>query len=127
MSLHGETGSPSRTSWRRFFRCWSGLERRSRECWAARGGKGRQGAVRVRRTRAQVRDYVVHKFDQDLPPAELAGVQAAYRLFGLLPDSVDLRRTMIDLLTEQVAGYYDPDSSALYVPVDIDPAQARIV
>src|SRR5437016_9958035 len=34
---------------------------------------------------------------------------------------------MIDLLTEQVAGYYDPDSSALYIPADIDPAQARIV
>ena len=35
--------------------------------------------------------------------AALAGVQAAYRLFGLLPDSIDLRHTMIDLLTEQVA------------------------
>ena len=81
----------------------------------------------LRRTRAQVRDYVVHKFDEDLSPTELAGVQASYRLFGLLPDSVDLRRTMIDLLTEQVAGYYDPDSSALYIPADIDPAQARIV
>jgi len=81
----------------------------------------------LRRTRAQVRDYVIHKFDRDLSPAELAGVQAAYRLFGLLPDSLDLRRTMVDLLTEQVAGYYDPDSNALFVPTDIDPAQARIV
>jgi len=81
----------------------------------------------LRRTRAQVRDYVIHKFDRDISPAELAGVQTAYRLFGLLPDSLDLRRTMIDLLTEQVAGYYDPDSNALFVPTDIDPAQARIV
>ena len=81
----------------------------------------------LRRTRAQVRAYVIHKFDTDLPPAELADAQAAYRLFGLLPDSVDLLRTMIDLLTEQVAGYYDADSSALYIPTDIDPAQARLV
>jgi hypothetical protein len=81
----------------------------------------------LQRTRAQVRAYVIHKFDDDLPPAELAGAQAAYRLFGLLPDSVDLLRTMIDLLTEQVAGYYDADSSALYIPTDIDPAQARLV
>jgi len=83
--------------------------------------------VLLRRTRAQVRDYVIHKFDADLTPAELAGVQAAYRLFGLLPDSIDLRKTMVDLMTEQVAGYYDPDSNALFVPTDIDPAQARIV
>lgn len=87
----------------------------------------RRRAAVLRRSRAQVRDYVVHKFDGDLPPAELAGAQAAYRLFGLIPDSLDLRRTMIDLLTEQVAGYFDPDSDALYLPSDIDPSQARLV
>lgn len=81
----------------------------------------------LERTRSQVRDYVVHKSDHDLPPAEINGMQAAYRLFGLLPDSVDLRRTVIDLLTEQVAGYYDADSNALFIPMDIDPAQARLV
>src|SRR5438132_816169 len=80
----------------------------------------RQRPVVLRRSRAQVRDYVIHKFDDDLPPAELEGAQAAYRLFGLIPDSLDLRRTMIDLLTEQVAGYFDPDSNALYIPTDID-------
>src|SRR5207253_3777350 len=87
----------------------------------------RQRPVVLRRSRAQVRDYVIHKFDDDLPPAELEGAQAAYRLFGLIPDSLDLRRTMIDLLTEQVAGYFDPDSNALYIPTDIDPSQARLV
>jgi hypothetical protein len=72
------------------------------------------------RSRDRVRDYVIHKFDEDLPPAELAGATAAYKLFGLIPDSLDLRRTMIDLLTEQVAGYYDPDSGALFIPADRD-------
>jgi len=83
--------------------------------------------VVLRRTRAQVRDYVIHKFDQDLPLAELNGVQAALRLFGLIPDSLELRPTMIDLLTEQIAGYYDPDSNALYIPADIEPYQLRVV
>ena len=87
----------------------------------------RRRPVVLRRTRAQVREYVIHKFDDDLPPAELAGAQAAYRLFGLIPDTLDLRRTMVDLLTEQVAGYFDPDSNALYIPTDIDPSQARLV
>lgn len=87
----------------------------------------RQRPIVLRRTRAQVRDYVIHKFDDDLPPAELTGAQAAYRLFGLIPDTLDLRRTMVDLLTEQVAGYFDPDSNALYIPTDIDPSQARLV
>lgn len=81
----------------------------------------------LRRSRAQVRDYVIHKFDEDLPPNDLAGLQASLRLFGLIPDSLQLRPTMIDLLTEQIAGYYDPDSSALYIPADIEPMQLRVV
>lgn len=93
----------------------------------AMGLRFKQSPVVLRRSRAQVHDYVIHKFDDDLPPAELAGAQAAYRLFGLIPDSLDLRRSMIDLLTEQVAGYFDPDSNALFIPADIDPSQARLV
>ena len=81
----------------------------------------------LRRGRAQVRDYVIHKFAEELPPAELQGATAAYRLFGLIPDSLDLRRTMIDLLTEQIAGYYDPDSDALFIRSDIEPFQFRVV
>jgi hypothetical protein len=86
----------------------------------ATGLKFKTPPVVERRSRTQVRDYVVHKLDEDLPPAELAGVQSAYRLFGLLPDTLDLRATMVNLLTEQVAGYYDPDSNALYVAADVD-------
>ena len=72
------------------------------------------------RSRNQVRDYIVHKFDEDLPPEELAGLQAALRRFGFLPDSIDLRESFADVLTEQIGGYFDPDSNTLYVPTDID-------
>ena len=81
----------------------------------------------LRRSRDQVRDYVIHKFDQDLPPAELTGLEAALHRFGFIPDTMRLRPTMIDLLTEQIAGYYDPDSNALYIPADIEPGQLRVV
>ncbi len=81
----------------------------------------------LRRSRVQVRAYVIHKFDEDLPPNDLAGLQSALRLFGLIPDSLQLRSTLIDLLTEQIAGYYDPDSNALYIPDDIQQSQMRIV
>jgi len=81
----------------------------------------------LRRSRSQVRDYVIHKFDQDLPPGELAGLEAALYRFGLIPDSMHLRSTMIDLYTEQIAGYYDPDSNALYIPADIEESMLRVV
>ncbi len=93
----------------------------------ATGMKFKSHPVVLRRTRAQIRDYVTRKSDKDLPPSELAGIQEAYKLLGLLPDSVDLRRTLVNLLAEQVAGYYDPDSNALFIGGDVDPAQVRIV
>lgn len=93
----------------------------------ATGLKFRRRPLVLRRSRTQIRDYVVHKFDEELPPAELQGATAAYRLFGLIPDSLDLRRTMVDLLTEQIAGYYDPDSNALFIRSDIEPFQFRVV
>lgn len=93
----------------------------------AAGLKFKREPLVLRRSRAQVRDYVIHKFDEDLPPNDLAGLQSALRLFGLIPDSLQLRSTLVDLLTEQIAGYYDPDSNALYIPDDIQPSQMRIV
>ncbi|HXI35042.1 MAG TPA: hypothetical protein VNH63_13220 [Gemmatimonadales bacterium] len=70
----------------------------------------------AQRTREQVRDYIVRKLDSDLPPPEFAGAEAAYKLFGLIPDSLDLRARLVALLNEQVAGYYDPDSATLFIP-----------
>jgi hypothetical protein len=79
----------------------------------------------LRRTRAQVRAVITNSTPTFRPRSW--PMRRRPTNFGLLPDSVDLLRTMIDLLTEQVAGYYDADSTALYIPTDIDPAQARLV
>jgi len=83
------------------------------------GLKFKRTPVVAQRTREQVRDYIVHKLDSDLPTAEFAGAEAAYKLFGLIPDSLDLRRRLVALLNEQVAGYYDPDSATLFIPAGL--------
>lgn len=66
------------------------------------------------RTREQVRAYLIGKMDESLPPERLRGMETAYRLFGLLPDTLELRPLLLDLLTEQVAGYYEPDSNMFF-------------
>ncbi len=73
------------------------------------------------RTRDEVYAFVTKQFNEQLTPLELAGSQEAYRLFGLLPDTLDLRKFFIELLTEQVAGYYDPATKVLYVVKDAKP------
>jgi hypothetical protein len=58
---------------------------------------------------------VLHKLDEELPAEKARGLQATYRLLGLLPDSLDLRALLLDLFTEQIVGYYEPDSTTLFV------------
>lgn len=67
------------------------------------------------RGREQVRGYLNRKMAVQYPPAEMRAVERTYRAFGLVDDTVDVRRLVLDLYAEQVAGFYDPDSSMLFV------------
>jgi hypothetical protein len=93
----------------------------------ATGLKFRSPPRSALRTREQVRAYLLRKLDEELPSSKLLGLETAYRLFGLLPDTLDLRPLLLELYTEQVAGYYDPDSATLFGVVGADPAQLRVV
>ncbi|HEX9703689.1 MAG TPA: hypothetical protein VGA20_00390 [Gemmatimonadales bacterium] len=92
----------------------------------AAGLKFRRPPVVEVRSRDKIRSYVVAKLDAELPPAELAGYEAGLKLFGLIPDTLDLKRTIANVLYEQIAGYYDPDSNAFYIAADLDPYLARV-
>lgn len=78
------------------------------------------------RSKAQVREFLERKFNEEAAQRQLVGAEAVYRRFGLLPDTLDLRAFMLDLLTEQVVGYYDPDTEVLYVVEGADPEVARL-
>lgn len=79
------------------------------------------------RTRDQVRAYLAAKLDHDLPPSRARNLARAYQLLRLLPDSVNLRRLLLDLLAEQVVGYYDPDSATLFGVAGAPPEQLRLM
>jgi hypothetical protein len=74
------------------------------------------------RSRDDVRAFLEKAFNTQMSAQELAGAEAAYKRFGLLPDSIDLRALLLDLLSEQVVGYYDPETDVLYVVQDASPA-----
>ena len=76
--------------------------------------------------RDSVRVFLERKFTVDLPASELSGMERSYKAFGLIPESMDLRAFMLDLLTEQVAGYYDPKAKTLYVVEGDDEAVTNI-
>ncbi|HEX6536743.1 MAG TPA: hypothetical protein VF041_19305 [Gemmatimonadaceae bacterium] len=71
--------------------------------------------VLATRTKQQVRQFLEQRFREDVPDSTIQGEEILYRRLGLIPDTLDLRRFMLDLLTEQVAGFYDPRTKTLYV------------
>jgi hypothetical protein len=77
-----------------------------------------------RRSKDEVRDFLLQKFNESMPAAEITGIERTYRRFGLISDTLQLRPFMLELLTEQVVGYYDPATKVLYV---VDGAEASMV
>ncbi len=67
------------------------------------------------RTRDQVRQFLIANFEVMSSQQDLAGEEATYKLLGLIPDTLNLKKFLVDLLTEQVIGYYDPKTKVLYV------------
>jgi hypothetical protein len=79
------------------------------------------------RTRDQIRAYVIKEMDEDKNAAERYAGQRSAEAFGLLPKGFDLDSFMVDLLTEQIAGLYDPKSHEFYVADWIPIADQRMV
>jgi hypothetical protein len=86
---------------------------------AARSGLELREPVRLEmRSREELVRYLESKLDEELPEEEARATVEAYALFGLVPDTLDLREVLLALYTEQVAGFYEPDSTTLFVMDD---------
>lgn len=78
-------------------------------------------------TEAQIRSYVTSRLEHEMPPSELSGIRDTYALLGLVADTLDLHALLLDLYTEQIAGYYDATARTMYVQAGADTAALRPV
>ena len=80
-----------------------------------------------RRTKEQVHDFLVKQFEDERSQADLTAQQILLRRLGLVPENFDLRALMLDLYTEQIVGFYDPETKKLYVVDGAKPDQLGFV
>ncbi len=79
------------------------------------GLKLRTPLKKTLRSREEIHAYVIKQMDEEKNPGErYAGARSA-EAFGLIPKGFDLDAFMIDLLTEQIAGLYDPQAHEFYI------------
>jgi hypothetical protein len=78
------------------------------------------------RSKDQVRAFVTQQFRDPQSLREFTGIEAAYKRLGMLPDTLDLKKFLVELLAEQIVGYYDPKTKVLYIVTGSPPEAASI-
>lgn len=73
-------------------------------------------------SRDEIERMLVKNMDEDTTPEELQATEMTMKKLGLIPAEMQLRPFIISLLTEQVAGYYDPKVQQFYLAdwIDLD-------
>jgi hypothetical protein len=82
---------------------------------ALRGLQPTKAVEPVALEEAQLRANLTAEFDRENSADELKLAEDLLITLGLLPAGTDLRTTMLDFQTGQVAGYYSPDKDELFV------------
>ena len=73
-------------------------------------------------SRAEIEQMLVRNLDESESPEEMRASEITLKKLGLVPADFQLRPFIIKLLTEQVAGYYDPKTQEFYLAdwIDLD-------
>lgn len=66
-------------------------------------------------SRSEIERMIIKNLDTDTTPAEIHATELLLHIFGLAPKDFKYREFLIKLLTEQVAGYYDPKAQQFYL------------
>jgi len=67
------------------------------------------------RSREEIRAYVIKEMNEEKNAAERYADQRGAEAFGLLPRGFDLDTFMVNVLTEQIEGLYDPKAREFYI------------
>jgi len=79
------------------------------------------------RSREEIRQYLVKDFEKEKEKEERLADELLSKKLGLVPEDLDWEPFLLDLLTEQIAGLYDPKTREFYIADWIDPADQREV
>ncbi len=73
-------------------------------------------------SRVEIERMIIKNLDESSTPEEMRASERELKKLGLVPPDFQLRAFIISLLTEQVAGYYDPKTQEFYLAdwIDVD-------
>lgn len=77
-------------------------------------------------SRAEIERMIIKNMNEETRPEETRASELALKKLGLVPQDFEFRSFIVRLLTEQVAGYYDPKAQQFYLAdwIDLDGQKA---
>ncbi|MEZ4461900.1 MAG: hypothetical protein R3E66_19695 [bacterium] len=80
--------------------------------------------------REELRGVLIEKLAEEVSDAQIEAEGLVYKRLGLIPQDLDYKKVLLDVLSEQIAGFYDQKTKELYVmqgiPMDFQkPAMAH--
>ena len=79
------------------------------------------------RSREEIQAYLLQKMKEDKDADKRYADQKTMEKFGLIPKDYPLDQVLVKVLTEQIAGLYDPDSQEFFIADWTSPADERPV
>ena len=79
------------------------------------------------RSRADIHAYILKQMDDEKDAKERYASARSAEAFGLIPKGFNLDTFLVDLLTEQIAGLYDPKAHEFYIADWIPADEQRMV
>jgi hypothetical protein len=79
------------------------------------------------RSREEIRAYLVQSMRDDKDQAKRHADQKALEALGLIPKGYPLDQKLLSLLTEQIAGMYDPKGREFFIADWTSPADQRMI
>ncbi len=68
-----------------------------------------------RMSKKQLRQFLAKRIKSGIKPEELRADELSLKLFGLVPQDFDLKKSTLELLTEQAAAFYDYQEKKLFL------------
>jgi hypothetical protein len=79
------------------------------------------------RSREEIRQFLLRQMREDKDDAKRYADQRALEALGLIPKGYPLEEKLVALLTEQIAGLYDPKEREFFIADWTEPAEQRVI
>src|SRR4029077_6819922 len=87
----------------------------------------REPLKRSVRSREEIRQFLIRQMNDEKDDAKRYADQKALEALGLIPKGYPLDQKLLALLTEQIAGLYDPKEREFFIADWTEPAEQRVI